>query len=138
MIGKCYSLNYVNITTIHNIMNQEKLCEIIMRQTDYSKEKTMEKLKQHNNNVMDVVREYMNPPEKKVIKKTTNQQIFTEIRNLMDEACNNYRMRKEMDEIKNKKIQRYKFIMSKIITIQKYTRRFLVQNKTSTETSTDK
>tara|TARA_B100000401_G_scaffold417938_1_gene341379 strand:- start:383 stop:742 length:360 start_codon:yes stop_codon:yes gene_type:complete len=119
-------------------MNQEELCGIIMRQTDYSKEQTMEKLKKHNNNVIAVIREYMNPPEKKVIKKTTNQQIFTEIRNLMDDACNNYRIKKEMNEIKNKKIQRFRFIMGKIFIIQKYIRRFLVQNKKSTVKSTDK
>ena len=111
-------------------MNNNEYCEIVMRQTDYDIDMAKKKLVEHNNNIEAVVREFMNPPVKKEIKKTLNQQIFTEIRGLMDEASNNYRHKKEMEE-KNEILKKRKisFIIHKIVIIQKYARRFLVKNK---------
>jgi len=80
----------------------EKLLEIVRRQTDYSDDIIIEKLKIHNNNVVDVVREYMNPTNSitllttKKIPPTTNQKIFGEIRKLMDDASEAYRKKKEL------------------------------------------
>ena len=75
------------------------LSNIIMRQTDYSKEIAIEKLKQHNNDIIYIVREYMNPPIPEVKEtKSTSQLIYGEIRSLMGNAAANYRLKKETEE----------------------------------------
>jgi hypothetical protein len=79
----------------------ENLKFIILRQTDYSEEEVMNKLKEHNNNAMNVIREYMgststiksnNPP------KSENQQMYTNMRGMLDSAARNYRIKKENEE----------------------------------------
>ena len=81
----------------------EKLSEIVRRQTDYSDDQIIKKLKEHNNNIIDIVREYMKPSksiEPKIIKKcpsTTNQKIFGQIRKLMDDAGEAYRKKKVLE-----------------------------------------
>ena len=59
--------------------------EIIMRQTNYSKEEAEEKLKKHNNDVMETIEEYINydSSQNVNVKTTTNQQIYKEIRELL-------------------------------------------------------
>jgi len=59
--------------------------EIIMRQTNYSKEEAEEKLKKHNNDVMKTIEEYINydSSQNENVKTTTNQQIYKEIRELL-------------------------------------------------------
>ena len=75
------------------------LINIIMRQTDYSKELVIEKLKQHNNDIISIVREYMDPPIPEVKEtKSTSQLIYGEIRSLMGNAAANYRLKKETEE----------------------------------------
>ena len=68
--------------------------QVIMRQTDYSIETAQQKLTEHNNDVMAVIREYMNPMGKKNSppppKLSTNQQIYKEIRGWMDTAAKTY------------------------------------------------
>ena len=72
---------------------------VIMRQTDYSKEVAIEKLKQHDNDILSVIREYMNPPIPEVKEmKSTSQLIYGEIRSLMGNAAANYRLKKETEE----------------------------------------
>jgi hypothetical protein len=72
---------------------------VIMRQTDYSKEVAIEKLKHHNNDILSVIREYMNPPIAEVKEtKSTSQLIYGEIRSLMGNAAANYRLKKETEE----------------------------------------
>jgi len=63
--------------------------EIIMRQTDYTYEETRNKLQLYNNNITEVIRLYLKPetsgtPEIKP-QLSMNQQIYKEIRSLMDE-----------------------------------------------------
>lgn len=91
-----------NIRTNH-------LVDIIMRQTDYSKEIASEKLNQHKQNVLSVIREYMSSSTSVEVKenenekensKSTSQLIYGEIRNMMGNACANYRRKKEMEEYK--------------------------------------
>jgi len=82
-------------------MDENEEINIIMRQTDYTKEKSEEKLKQHNNNVMDVIREYMLPFNnvKRAVssKFSVNQQVFKEIRYMMDNASKTYEIKKEKE-----------------------------------------
>jgi hypothetical protein len=80
----------------------EQITEIIKRQTDYDDETIKSKLVEHNNNVIDIIREYMNPTNKSLLKntitpKTTNQKVYYEIRKLMDDASADYRMKKELE-----------------------------------------
>ena len=86
----------------------KNLIDVIIRQTDYTEEKAIEKLTQHNNDVLAIVREYMGvvkPPSKNdIIKSSTNQQIFSEIRNLMDDAAKTYQAKKEYEKRKEEYI----------------------------------
>ena len=63
---------------------------LIMRQTDYDAATAQQKLKEHNDDIMQVIREYMGPsktPAKVVPKLSTNQQTYKEIRGMMDDAA---------------------------------------------------
>jgi len=80
----------------------QQITEIIRRQTDYDDETIKKKLVEHNNNVIDIIREFMNPTNKSLLKntitpKTINQKVFYEIRKLMDGADAAYRKKKELE-----------------------------------------
>lgn len=72
---------------------------MIMRQTDYTKEIAEIKLLEHKGNVVSVIREYINPTGKTGIvspkKLSTNQQVYKEIRVMMDDACRTYELNKQ-------------------------------------------
>ena len=77
-------------------INEEHI-NMIMRQTDYTRETAQQKLKEHNNNLMSVIREYMAPASNasaQVPAKSVNQQIYKEIRGMMDDAARNYENKK--------------------------------------------
>ena len=70
---------------------------LIMRQTNYDKDIAHKKLTEHNNDYMKVIREYMTPPNKKSVcttKLSVNQQIYKEIRGMMDDAAKRYELEK--------------------------------------------
>ena len=72
---------------------------MIMRQTDYTKETAETKLLEHKGNVVSVIREYINPTGKTGLispqKLSTNQQVYKEIRVMMDDACRKYELNKQ-------------------------------------------
>jgi hypothetical protein len=75
------------------------LRDLVMGQTDYDAEEAVQKLKDHNNDILAIVREYMGAPA--VIdepKRTVNQIIYKEMRGLMDNAASTYRRKKELEE----------------------------------------
>ena len=76
------------------------LRDVVMRQTEYTEEQALKKLQEFNFDVMAVVRDYMGINIKNIEPpvKSVNQQIYGEIRNMMDNAASNYRIKKEMDE----------------------------------------
>jgi hypothetical protein len=84
------------------------LIDVIIRQTDYTEEKAIEKLTEHKNDVLAIVREYMGvvkpPTRNETIKSSTNQQIFSEIRNLMDDAAKTYQAKKAYEKRKEEYI----------------------------------
>ena len=85
---------------IHHKINMRN---IIMRQTDYNEEIADEKLKIHNYDVVAVVREFMNPnplvvDSNNTLVESVNQQIYGEIRGMMDNASWKYRKNKEQEE----------------------------------------
>jgi len=91
---------------------KKNLIQVVMRQTDYSEKVAEEKLIKFNYNVLDVVREYMQPQDVKIESNINNkvanvhQQKYKEIRKLMDSASNNYRKKKE-DELKRTELLNY-------------------------------
>ena len=65
----------------------DKLCEKVMRQTDYDKETAANMLEKHDYDLIVVIRDYLKPPPKTVTEpKTLNQRIYKEIRTFMDSA----------------------------------------------------
>ena len=74
---------------------------MIMRQTNYDEATAREKLAQHKNDVTNVIREYLTagkviataPPCK--TRLSVNQQIYKEIRGMMDDAAKTYLEKKE-------------------------------------------
>ena len=78
---------------------QELLIEMVMRQTSLGFAEARERLEINNNNYMIVIKEALGIKQKADTElKTLNQQIYTEIRGLMDNASDTYRKKKEMDE----------------------------------------
>ena len=70
---------------------------MIMRQTDYDTTTAEQKLKEHNDDIMQVIREYMGPSKtavKVLPKLSTNQQTYKEIRGMMDDAAKKYELEK--------------------------------------------
>jgi len=85
------------------IATANHLIEIVMRQTTYTREEAIEKLKKFKGEPVDVIREFMGIEVKpKNTPKTTNQMIFSEIRNFMDDVNKGYNERKTRNEKINK------------------------------------
>ena len=84
---------------------------MIKRQTDYDDKTIIEKLKEHEYNTDNVIKEYMGIPLKKkdVTYTSTNKAKYTEIRKFMDNTYRDYRKR---IELKNKQ-QEYLETISK-------------------------
>lgn len=85
----------------NNVIPSQELLDIVRRQTDYTDDVIIKKLSEHNNNVVTIIREFMNngkkqSPTKNEPSKTTNQMVFSEIRKLMDDASEAYRKKKEL------------------------------------------
>ena len=85
-------------------LNIKNLVDVVLRQTDYTEEKAIEKLKEHNNDIIAIVREYMcgtaikKPQTIDTTNKSMNQQIYGEIRNLMDDAAKTYKAKKDLEK----------------------------------------
>lgn len=83
----------------------EHLIGIVMRQTTYTRKEAIEKLKKFDGEPVDVIKEFMGIEKKeKETPKSTNQKVFHEIRNFMDDVNKGYNQRKEQNQ-KIKKIQ---------------------------------
>ena len=88
------------------------LIELVMRQTNYDKEKAEIKLTQWNNDYLKVIKEYMNPNfQNKTTEETTpttkNQMIYGEIRNFMDDVNRQALWRKRRKEQMEKQREAY-------------------------------
>ena len=72
--------------------NNENI-DIVLRQTNYTKEVAIQKLGEHNNNAINVIKEYMGvkPTEKKAPVKSVNQEIYRQIRIKLDTSMDEYR-----------------------------------------------
>ena len=68
---------------------REELLKMITRQTNYTKEKALEKLKFWNYNFIHVMKEYLNPDfleKKDMPKKSLNQRVMKEIRSFCEKG----------------------------------------------------
>jgi hypothetical protein len=76
--------------------NNENI-DIVLRQTNYTKEVAIQKLKEHNNNTINVIKEYMGvkPTEKKAPIKSLNQEIYRQIRIKLDTSMDEYRAKQD-------------------------------------------
>jgi hypothetical protein len=85
--------------------NVLELVEIVMRQTDYTKEQSVLKLQEYEYDPLKVIRNFMNPENKVYYKEsvpsTTNQMVYKEIRFMLDTANASYRRKKELEEKMN-------------------------------------
>mgnify|MGYP000090629005 FL=1 len=84
---------------------EKEVINLVMRQTNYTEEKTINKLKEWNNNYIKVIKEYLNPEFNKKVKKeetrTLNQQMMGEIRTFMDDVYIKFENRKRYNQYVN-------------------------------------
>ena len=72
--------------------NEEEIIDIVLRQTTLTRDEAIEKLKIFNNDYIKVIKDFMGIVDKKKEKQLTiNQQIYKEIRTVLDEAATNFR-----------------------------------------------
>lgn len=78
--------------------------DIVMRQTNYDKEIAETKLKEHGDDIMKVISEYMEIPEKQEAPMVSvNQEKFRQFRKLVEDQNNNY-VKNELAKNNEKKI----------------------------------
>ena len=70
----------------------------VCRQTNYTSEVALQKLEQHNNDVMSVIKDYLGTSRPSKKPKSLNQQIYTELRGFMDDIQTQYDIRKQQQE----------------------------------------
>ena len=74
-----------------NNINEEAV-DIVLRQTKLSRDEVIERLSKNENNYLNVIEEFMGINKNKQKNNiTVNQQIYKEIRTVMDGAANNFR-----------------------------------------------
>ena len=79
--------------------NEMGSIEMIMRQTNYDETTARKKLAEHKD-VMKVIREYLKGDKINIIspvKLSTHQQIYKEIRGMMDDAAKTYLAKKDAE-----------------------------------------
>lgn len=93
--------------------------QLICRQTDLTEEESRNKLEENNYNYMLVLSEYFkieSKDDKEAENKTTNQEIYGQIRNLMDTGAKKFRMEQErVEQIKKMNEMREKMMKEKNI-----------------------
>lgn len=86
---------------------EEEIIKLIKNQTNYDTETIIEKLKQHNGNYLNVIKEYLNPNFKNTKKQqdniSLNQKMMKGYRDFLDNAYMQYQKRKEW----NDKVEEY-------------------------------
>tara|TARA_Y100000816_G_scaffold276281_1_gene245315 strand:+ start:4379 stop:4837 length:459 start_codon:yes stop_codon:yes gene_type:complete len=87
---------------------QQLLIEMVMRQTNYTYGECEKKLSDNNNDYMKVIKDYYGVKEKKEEVVSVNQGIIKEIRKMMDNASNNYRITQKIKEEREKQLNRLK------------------------------
>ena len=98
-------LNGGNYKKIIREYQENELIEIVMRQTDYDRDNAYLKLKEYKGDYEQVIKNYLGvndqKDDNKLSGKSTNQKIFNQIRNFMDNSKNE----KDKQDYNNKKIE---------------------------------
>jgi hypothetical protein len=79
-------------------MDIEEKVDMILRQTNYDKTTAQQKLIECDNDAIHVIRAYLNADKVNTaaaVKLSTNQQIYKEIRGMMDDAAKKYQETKK-------------------------------------------
>jgi hypothetical protein len=77
----------------------DKLCKLIVRQTDYDMIIAKEKLIEHDLNTLLVIKDWMGINVKsETIKKSTNQMVFDEFRSFLTEASLKFKEKQEAEK----------------------------------------
>ena len=99
--------NTKNINEIRD-MQKQKIVEMVIRQTDLDNDKAREYLEKENYNYLKVIKEWNGIKEQSHNNKsnTLNQEIYKQIRTLMDDSSKNYRIKKEEEEKKKVILER--------------------------------
>jgi len=81
-----------------------KKVEIILRQTDFTEEEALMKLKENNFDEIATIKSYFGIQSKKIEPvKSLNQEIYKQLRTRLDSNMRNYEERKEAKEAKETK-----------------------------------
>lgn len=95
-----------NISFVDNDLINEKL-QLVLRQTDYTEEKAIEKLHKFDYNHILVIKDFLGIPLHKDNKiKSVNQEIYRQIRYKLNNSLNEYNKKNPTDM--NKVIQNLK------------------------------
>lgn len=82
---------------------QKSMIEIILRQTDYTEQEASTKLQEYNNDLTMVIKTYLGASSQKTKpSNSVNQQIYTEIRTMMDDASLRYLHSRQKEELAQK------------------------------------
>ena len=75
--------------------------QLIMRQTDYSADVAVTKLRENNFDEIATIKAYLGIPKKRPSQiKSVNQEIYKQLRHKLDSNMRNYHERVENDEVK--------------------------------------
>jgi hypothetical protein len=89
-----------NISLVETEQINEKI-QIVLRQTDYTEEIALEKLKDNNFDEIKTIKAYFGIEEKKPPQiKSVNQEIYKQIRHKLDSNMRDYNGRVERGEVK--------------------------------------
>jgi hypothetical protein len=97
-----YKMDNITITRESDL--HEKI-QMILRQTDYTEAEVREKLIEHADDPIKVIKQYMGISDKKeTSKKSLNQEIYRQLRSKLDDSVKDYNLKeceKLKEEIKN-------------------------------------
>lgn len=93
--------DYINRMKVESV-------NMICRQTDYTEEEAREKLEKNNYNYQIVLNDYFGIKEPPKKEQSTNQQIYGEIRNLMDTGAKRFREEQERAKAYQEYIEKQK------------------------------
>jgi hypothetical protein len=80
----------------------ENKIELVLRQTDYTRETAIDKLQENNYDHLKVIRGYLGVTEKKALTgvSSVNQEIYKQLRYRLDNSMRDYTKRVENGEAK--------------------------------------
>jgi hypothetical protein len=85
------SISFIDTSLLNNNI------EIVMRQTNYSFEEAKEKLLEHNNDHIKVIKLFLGIQDKQYGIKSINQEIYKQLRHKMDSSIREYNQKKQTE-----------------------------------------